>query len=259
MSPRFRIDPTLELLLDSVVANRRGRVKRQADLVGGERLQEACLCSVVRPYARVAVGLQLRSNRLAAGALLSRARRKLPGEVLNVVAVLMSHDVALGQRPALGAELRLKVIEETEIQVDLLVLRTIERTDRRRGVAATCRYLPREEHRLGGLIVLTRLIELLCPELLHAVDVADDPAILTLVRVGTSAALLLERARSRLGARTRIDGGAEAGRVAPQHQIDDHENDADSSASTKQQTTSAKPRSTNVCDLARVERGVGME
>ena len=57
-------------------------------------------------------------------------------QVLHVVAVLVGDDVHLGERAALGAELRLELVEEAEVEVDRLVERAVERADRAGGAAA---------------------------------------------------------------------------------------------------------------------------
>ena len=53
-----------------------------------------------------------------------------------MVAVLVREHVGLRKRPALGAEPRLQLVEEAEIDVDLLVGRAVERADLRARVAA---------------------------------------------------------------------------------------------------------------------------
>ena len=60
-----------------------------------------------------------------------------------MVAVLVGDHVALGERPALGAELVVQLVEEAEVEIDVLVGRAVERPDLgRRGAAAGLRSLP---------------------------------------------------------------------------------------------------------------------
>ena len=110
-----------------------------------------------------------------------------------MVAVLVREDVRLRQGAAGGAELRLKLVEETEVDIDVVVVRAVERADGRRCCAAAGLDRPVEEPRARRRVVAQRLR----PVRLHAVDDADDAAILSLVGVGPRAALLLELRRRR--------------------------------------------------------------
>ena len=47
-----------------------------------------------------------------------------------MVTVLVGHDIGLGERSAFRAELRLEVIEESEVDVDVLVSGAVEGADR---------------------------------------------------------------------------------------------------------------------------------
>ena len=94
---------------------------------------------MVRPHARIAICLQLRSHRPALGpaALLGALER--PEQVLDVVPVLVCQDVGLGKGPALGAESRLQLVEEAEVDVDALVRGAVEGPDLgARSPAAVC-------------------------------------------------------------------------------------------------------------------------
>ena len=95
------------------------------------------------------------------------------------MAVLVREHVRLRERPALGAEARLELVEEAEVDVDLLVGGAVERPDLRARVAAARLHRVRVEDRLRGRVAAHGAV----PVGLDAVDVGDDPAVLPLVRV----------------------------------------------------------------------------
>ena len=73
-------------------------------------------------------------------------------QVLDVVAVLVGDHVALGERPALGAEPRPQLVEEAEVEVDELVGRAVERARvAARGAAAALGRIG-EEDRVDRLV-----------------------------------------------------------------------------------------------------------
>jgi hypothetical protein len=74
--PGFRVRRSLELLLDPVVADRRGGIERIRDISLADLGQEAGVDGVRGPYSGVAVGLQLCSDALALGPLAAAARRE---------------------------------------------------------------------------------------------------------------------------------------------------------------------------------------
>src|SRR5215510_13204520 len=103
MGPLLGVDPARRLLLDAVVAHRRGSRQRIGDVLVAQRLEVrytgALLLGdgrVVRPDAGVAIGLQLGADaaaRSALRALLCAAEDAL--QVLHMVAVLVGHDILL--------------------------------------------------------------------------------------------------------------------------------------------------------------------
>ena len=204
MGPGLRGHTPLELLLDAVVAYRRRGVEPVDDVGVGEvddqRTAGGTLRfgrGVVRPHAGVAVGLQLEADRAALGAL--TIARLLDGgrrteKVLHVVAVLMSDDVGLRERPALGAELRLQLVVEPEVDVHGLVGRAVERPDVGGGRAAPGFGLAGEVPRLARRVLQVRAGELVRPVVLHAVHDADDLALDLRVGVGSALARLGEGA-----------------------------------------------------------------
>src|SRR5438045_8290363 len=114
--PLFRLHTTLRLLLDPIVAHGRGGVERLPNLGVGGRLQVPRVGGVPRPHAGEAVGLELDTHGL-------RVRSGLREEaelILHVVTILVGHDVALGEGPALRAEALRQILEEAEVEVDLL-------------------------------------------------------------------------------------------------------------------------------------------
>src|SRR6266542_1900182 len=195
MGPLLRIDPALRRALDPIVAHRGRRVEGGRDVRGGRRGEEAGVARVPGPDPGEAVGLQLGADRgplrsgLGAAALAQQSE-----DVLDVVPVLVRHDVALGERSPGRAETGPQLLEEREIEVDLLVGRAVERPRGRRREAAAGLRRARVEHRTGGRVRFGAPRELVGPVLLDAVDEADDPAVVATVRVRAGLALIGVRA-----------------------------------------------------------------
>src|SRR5438093_735884 len=193
MGERIRRHATAGLLLDAVVADRRRRIERVGDLILCRRLEVAGRRGVLRPHARVAVGLQLHTYGLALRAG-PRALGQAAGEVLHPVAVLMRDDVALRERPRARAELRAEIGEEADVEVHLLVVGAVERTHRRNGGATGRLRRAAEEHGRRRRVRRTTPWQLRLPIRLHRVDEADDAAVVAPVRVGAGLTLRGRRA-----------------------------------------------------------------
>src|SRR5437868_13758663 len=103
--------------------------------------------------------------------------------MLNAVSVFVRHHVRLRERATLRAELRSEVLEEREIEIDLLVVRAIERSDLRRRRAAAGLRRTREEDGGGWLVGLAARLEFALPVVLDAVHEADDAAVIAAGRV----------------------------------------------------------------------------
>ena len=155
-----------------------------------------------------------------------------------MVAVLVGEDVRLGERAALGAELRLQLVEEPEVDVDVLVVRAVERPDRGRRATAAGLDRPVEEARGRRLVAPERLV----PVRLDAVDAGEDPTVLALVRVLARLALLREVAR-RLARPDRLPVEraevAEAASTAEEHEREDDEENDDPAAAADPHRESA--------------------
>ena len=188
MRPRLGGDAALGALLDAVVADRRGSVERVGDVLSRELLDEAGVERVADPQPCVAVRLQLDTDLAALRAGVPVGAPQHAGQVLDVVAVLVREHVRLGERAAARAELGLELIEEAEVDVDVAVVRAVERPDRRRRRAATGLDAAVEEPRPRRLVVPQGA----GPVRLDAVDDADDPAVLAGVRVLAGSALVLD-------------------------------------------------------------------
>src|SRR6187397_2988331 len=135
--PRVGIDLALRRLLDAVVTDRRSRVEGVRDLGVGDLLEITGGCCVVGPDTGEAVGLELGPDRAALGAgLVAAARLQEAKEVLDVVPVFMSDDIALREGTRVRAEARAELLEEVEVEVDQLIDRAVERPTRRRRCAA---------------------------------------------------------------------------------------------------------------------------
>ena len=154
--PRVRVDLAARRLLDPVVADRAGGIEGIRDLGRRERLEELGARGMVRPDAREAVGLELRPDRVALGAAGVAGLPQEAQQVLDVMAVFVGDDVALGERPAGRAEPVAQLLEEVGVEVDQLVGRAIERPGRGAGRAAAALGRAREQDRVDRPIRLTR-------------------------------------------------------------------------------------------------------
>ena len=126
------------------------------------------------------------------------------------MAVLVGDHVCLRERPSRGAEPRLELVEEAEVDVDVTVGGTVEGAGRGGCLPAAGRDGAVEEPRPRRIVVPQRA----APVLLDAVDDGEDPAVLALVRVLAGLALR-ERRRRRPGARGLAVELVEAGRPPP--------------------------------------------
>src|SRR5262245_4939394 len=97
-----------------------------------------------RPYARIAVRLQLQCHRIAIGlrtasSLFLSTANPVAGteQLLNVMAHLMRDHISLGEIPRRAEAVR-ELVEELQIQIDAIVARTIERPHCRLSQAALC-------------------------------------------------------------------------------------------------------------------------
>jgi len=135
---------------------------------------------------------------------------------LYVVAVLVGEHVRLGERSAPGAEARTELLKEPEVDVDVLVDRTVERPRVGAGRAAPRVGRAREEDGLGDGVAPSAARELTLPVALDAVDIRDDPAILEPVRLCPASALVPKRLRRRLrGDRLLVELGERPREPAP--------------------------------------------
>ena len=164
--------------------HRRRGVERAGDIGLGDLGQEARIDGVCGPHPGVTVGLQLGSDALARSSP-AAARLEDSQQVLHVVPVFVGQDIGLGERAALRAELRLKVGEEPQVEIDTLVRRTVKRAHLGRRRAAARLGVAGEEHRRHHRVATKRL----GPVSLDAVHVAHDPAVLRSLRVRSGAAL----------------------------------------------------------------------
>ena len=257
--PGLLVDLTLGSLLDAVVTDGARGVDPGVDVRLGEVLDQSRLDRVLRPHAPEAVGLELRPHgpALRPAALLRPAQRA--HEILDVVAVLVGEDVGLRERAPSGAEPRLQLVEEAEVDVHLLVGRAVEGADLGARGAATGLHRVRVEHRLRGPVAVERLR----PVGLDAVDVRHDPAVLPLVCVLPGLAVLTQRRRRPGRDRLAIEAPqrSEAAAVAAREDRVEHENDEtdDAEAAAARDHGPAHAAAAHICDLRRVEPGSAAE
>ena len=193
MSPALGVDPTLRGLLDAIVADGGRGIERFVDVARGQRREEPRFGGVRRPDASEAVGHQFDPDRCAVGAGSTVLLGEDPEQILHVMAVLMSDHVRLREWAALRSEAGLEFLEESEINVEVLVARTVERAGRAAGRSAPRRRGPGEQDRRRLDIRGLRSGQGGRPVRLDAVDVPDDPAIGARVRVGARLAFSGER------------------------------------------------------------------
>ena len=152
--------------------------------------------------------------------------------------VLVSEDVRLCEGPP-RAELGLELVEEAEVDVDVAVVRAVERADRGRRAAASGLDRAVEESRRSRLVATERLR----PVRLDAVDAGQNAAVLALVRVLAGRALLgelprrLARPDGLAGERAEIP---EPASTTEKHEGQDDEEDDDPAAPTELHRDSAR-------------------
>ena len=134
VSPGFRRDLALHLLLNSVVADGLRRVHCSVEIVLGDFADRALriLGRTPEPHAGVTVGLQLEPDRWRGGPGALAAALHLAhdaGLVLDVMAELMGEHIRLSGVATLRSELAGQLIEESKIEIDRRVGWTVERSD----------------------------------------------------------------------------------------------------------------------------------
>ena len=138
MVETVRHDEALRLALQRVVANLICRVQRLFKIA---LLKYAFLRRRARPDAGEAVGLQFDADRHGVRLALAHALahlvelRQNSGDVLHMVADLVRQHIGL-RKVALGAELARQLVIEAQVDIDLLVARTVERPGGGAGKAA---------------------------------------------------------------------------------------------------------------------------
>src|SRR5215208_1049489 len=262
--PRFGIDPALCPGLDPVVADRGGGVQAVGDVVLGQVGQEAGLRRVIRPDPREAVGLELRAHRASLCAGAAGAALQATEQVLNVVTVLVGEHVSLSEGAAGRAEAVAQVVEETEVDVDLLVQGAVEGADVRARDAAARVGRAGEEDGLGDCVVPAVALELIRPVGLEAVPDADDAAVLARVRCRPRLAVRPDRRGRRLARDGLVVEILERpGEVAASGEHGDQEIDRErdeAQTAPADRETAARQRdpalTAPVLDLRRIEAGV---
>ena len=170
-----------------------------------------------------------------------------------MVAVLVGDHVSLGERPALRAEGRPKIVEEADVEVDLAILRAIEGPLRAGCVAAARLSRAGEEHRARRVIGLPAAREFVAPVLLDAVDESDDSAVRTFVRVRAGLAVLHRRSAVDRLIWSRVVGEG----IHAEEERGDEDEDADAAASDEDRSTNSA--AAGVLYLTWIERCVASE
>src|SRR5262249_24403928 len=150
MSEGLRMNPSTCHPLNAVVGNRRSGVQRRLDIT---LLQQIPLSGRMSPHTCQTVGLQFHPDRQIVGALGARLLHlpHLPidvQEMLNMMSDFVREHVRLRELAG-RAEAGAQLIVESEIDVDLLIARAVERASRRLSKAARRIDGITEEHELG--------------------------------------------------------------------------------------------------------------
>ncbi len=168
---RFGHHDALRLSLQRVVADARGGIQPFLDVAG---LQPGLgLLRVVGPYAGQAVGLQFQAHRQRVHLLFGHAAAHavdLGGDAqqpLHMVADLVRDHVGL-RKVARRTEPPGQRVEETQVDVDLLVGRAVERAHRRLALAAGGARRAAEQHQPRRLVGTPGGAELCGPDVLGA-------------------------------------------------------------------------------------------
>src|SRR5688572_20491406 len=176
MRERLRHHPPLRLALQPVVADRHRGVQAFLHVARFEQIERA---RVVAPHAGVAVGLQLHAHRhavvlgLRAAAARGLELGEAAGHFLHVMRDLVRNHVGLREVPW-RAELLMKGAEEGQIDVELLVARTVKLPHCRRAHAARRADLPFIEYERRRAVLASRLPEDSAPHVLGAAQHLRD-------------------------------------------------------------------------------------
>src|SRR5512138_955706 len=178
------------------------------------------------------------------------------------MAVLMRKHIRLGERTALGAKASLQFIEEVEVQIDLLVVRTIEWPHGAAGSSTGSLRVPCEKNRIGECVLAPTAGKFIGPKRLDAVDEANDAAVLAGVRVGPGLALRLQIVDSarvlRSGDLLPTIRSCRAGQIPAQQHEQDGEDQAQSSTPDSDGCP-CSPAATPVLHLRRIQTGIPVE
>ena len=152
MRPRLGRHGALRLVLQAIVANRRRGRQAFLDIARIELDAGLLLVDVSAPHAgdsnRPAAPAAPTSAFACASLLLSRCASMRVGEaeqILDVMADFVRDDVRL-REVARRAEAAIELAEEAQVDIDLLIGRTVERSDRRRRRRRTPTARLGEEH-----------------------------------------------------------------------------------------------------------------
>jgi hypothetical protein len=168
--------------LDSIIANGSGGIEGISDL---RTTDLALVVGSVAPHSSEAVRLQLKADRqrpsLTGMSLLQGPHVPLgPKQVLHMVTVLVGDHVGLRKISALRMKALLQLAEETQIQVHLLIRRTIERARLgASGSAATVGCIA-EKDQFRGMVPRPFARQFPVPECLNiGLDADDEPSVIT--------------------------------------------------------------------------------
>src|SRR5256885_424177 len=169
---RLRNDATLRLLLQTVVADRGGGIQCFLQIALVELIHRA---GVMAPDASVAIRLELHAHRDAVvfgfrdASLRCLQALEAAGQLLHVMAHLVRDDVRL-REITWRLEAVLQVAIEGKVDVELLVVRAVERPHGRLPHAAGRAHHAVVEHERRRAILRVRLLEDPAPDVLGAAE-----------------------------------------------------------------------------------------
>ena len=163
---RIGHDVTARSGLESVVANRAGRVHRFFNVARFDNVLHPV--GIPGPNASQEIGLELEADReLIVFRLTHPTARRLRAirnteQILHVMPNFVGYDVRFREITS-GTQALLELTEKTEVDVNALILRTIERTARATGESAPGPHHVREENEPRLFVLSAHLVEEVMP------------------------------------------------------------------------------------------------
>jgi hypothetical protein len=188
MRPLLGVHPTLNRLLDTVVAYGGRGVEAVSDLGLRQRSEVASGGGMLCPYPGEAVRLQFGAYRCALRSHVAFVEGKGADLVLYMMAVFMSQHVCLRKWSSLSTKPCAQLIEEAKVNLDSAVQRAIEWPHLRGGGATAGLGVVGEERGLCQVVAVPAPCKLISPKFLNTIDETNNTAVLSGVGIASGAA-----------------------------------------------------------------------